>query len=290
MKNKFAILIIALLSGCTAKAPFIASDTKTDTHKTSTGDCNTTDKTASTDKNALEHLVTTTAPKVRSNHLKISSQSSRAEKKTRSGSQSSAGNPSSYSLLGQDYKVLPFSKDFKQRGIASWYGPDFHGKKTSNGETYNMYGMTAAHKTLPIPSYVKVTNLKNNRTIIVRINDRGPYHDDRVIDLSYAAAKKLDVHQLGTEHVKIEAINARNNNSVYLQLGVFGNPNNARKLQKKVSSKSLPKPKIKQIIHNGKIAYKVQIGPLYSSSQVDKINLKLAKLGISETRYIKTVK
>ncbi|MDQ7090895.1 MAG: septal ring lytic transglycosylase RlpA family protein [Methylococcales bacterium] len=210
------------------------------------------------------------------------------DKPTKIDTQTSAGNPSSYHLLGQFYKVLAFSNDFKQQGIASWYGDDFHGKKTSNGEIYNMYGMTAAHKTLPIPSYVKVTNVKNNLSITVRINDRGPYHDNRVIDLSYAAAQALEIEIQGTEQVEIEAINPDNNNSpIYLQLGVFNEADNARNLQYKVRVHSLPTPTIKPVILQGKMAYKVQIGPLYTNTEVDDLTLKLVDLGVYKTRYVR---
>ncbi len=109
------------------------------------------------------------------------------EKRTR------AGNPPEYKVFGKQYKVLAKSKGYQKRGVASWYGVKFHGRKTSNGEVYDMYGMTAAHKTLPIPSYVRVTNLKNKKTIVVRVNDRGPFHENRVIDLSYTAAVKLGI-------------------------------------------------------------------------------------------------
>lgn len=154
----------------------------------------------------------------------------------------------------------------------------FMAKKTSNGEIYDMHGMTAAHKTLPIPSYVKVTNLKNNRSVVLRINDRGPYHDSRIIDLSYAAAQKLGVHQPGTEQVKVEAINS--NSSIFLQLGVFDNPNNARKLQQDVTKNALPTPEIKQVIHDGRVVYKVQIGPLYNKTEVNNLNIKLASMAL----------
>ncbi|WP_439133511.1 septal ring lytic transglycosylase RlpA family protein [Pseudomaricurvus sp.] len=117
-----------------------------------------------------------------------------------------AGNKSPYKVLGKTYRVLPTDKDFVQVGRASWYGNKFHGKRTANGELYSMYGMTAAHKTLPIPSYVKVTNLANGREVIVRINDRGPFHKGRVIDLSYAAASKLGYLKQGTAEVRVEAI------------------------------------------------------------------------------------
>ncbi|QSX29189.1 septal ring lytic transglycosylase RlpA family protein [Shewanella cyperi] len=111
-----------------------------------------------------------------------------------------------YTVLGKYYQVLPSGENFRQSGIASWYGQKFHGHLTSNGETYDMYTMTAAHKTLPIPSYVRVFNLDNQKQIIVRVNDRGPFHEGRIIDLSYAAAHKLGVLQTGTARVQIETI------------------------------------------------------------------------------------
>lgn len=115
-----------------------------------------------------------------------------------------AGNKSPYTVLGKTYRVLPDSTGYKERGDASWYGTKFHGQKTSNGEEYDLYQMTAAHKTLPIPCYVKVTNLDNGKQVVVRVNDRGPFHDGRIIDLSYAAAAKLGYG--GTARVEVEAI------------------------------------------------------------------------------------
>jgi len=103
-----------------------------------------------------------------------------------------AGNKSPYTVLGKTYTLLAESRGYKEQGLASWYGQKFHGRNTSNGEVYDMYAMTAAHKTLPIPSYVKVTNLDNGRSIVVKVNDRGPFHEGRIIDLSYAGAVKLD--------------------------------------------------------------------------------------------------
>jgi len=117
-----------------------------------------------------------------------------------------AGNKSPYTVLGETYRVLEDSRGFRQRGIASWYGNKFHGRRTANGEIYNMYGMTAAHKTLPIPSYVRVTNLNNGRQVIVRVNDRGPFHDNRIIDLTYSAAAKLGFIKHGTAPVAVEVV------------------------------------------------------------------------------------
>ena len=119
------------------------------------------------------------------------------------------GNPDSYVVDGKRYHVLASSKGYVARGIASWYGTKFHGQRTSNGETYDMYAMTAAHRTLPLPTYARVTNLRNGRSVIVRINDRGPFHSNRIIDLSYAAASKLGIVEEGTGLVQVEAIDPR---------------------------------------------------------------------------------
>lgn len=116
------------------------------------------------------------------------------------------GNPRSYVVFGKRYHTRDSSKGFVERGLASWYGKKFHGRKTSSGERYNMYAMTAAHKSLPLPTYVKVTNLDNGRSTVVRVNDRGPFHGGRVIDLSYAAATKLGVVRHGTARVEVRAI------------------------------------------------------------------------------------
>ncbi|TWI54239.1 rare lipoprotein A [Pseudomonas duriflava] len=111
-----------------------------------------------------------------------------------------------YTVLGKTYFPLNESSTYRVTGTASWYGTKFHGQATANGETYDLYGMTAAHKTLPLPSYVRVTNLDNNRSVIVRVNDRGPFYSDRVIDLSFAAAKKLGYAETGTARVRVEGI------------------------------------------------------------------------------------
>ena len=122
----------------------------------------------------------------------------------------SAGNKSPYTVLGHTYVLLPSAKGYRTTGIASWYGTKFHGQSTSNGEKYDVYEMTAAHKTLPIPSYVLVTNLENNRQAIVRVNDRGPFVSNRIIDLSYAAAVKLGYADKGTAYVEVAAIDVDN--------------------------------------------------------------------------------
>ena len=116
------------------------------------------------------------------------------------------GNPAFYDEFGVRYRVLQTSKDFVQRGIASWYGENFHGRRTSTGEPYDMYAMTAAHKTLPLPTYVRVTDLDTGNRVVVRVNDRGPFVEGRVIDLSYVAAVKLGIAGRGTARVEVRAL------------------------------------------------------------------------------------
>ncbi len=119
---------------------------------------------------------------------------------------SSSGNPPFYDVNGHRYVVLASAAGYRERGVASWYGPDFHGLKTATGERYDMFAMTAAHKTLPIPCYARVTNLSNGRSIVVRINDRGPFVANRIIDLSYTAANRLDMIRNGTAFVEVETL------------------------------------------------------------------------------------
>jgi rare lipoprotein A len=116
------------------------------------------------------------------------------------------GNRSPYTVLGRSYRVMDSTEGFVEQGLASFYGNKFHGRRTSNLEVYDMYAFTAAHKTLPLPSFAKVTSLENGRSVIVRVNDRGPFHEGRVIDLSWAAAVKLDMHRAGTARVEVRAL------------------------------------------------------------------------------------
>jgi rare lipoprotein A len=150
------------------------------------------------------------------------------------------GNKSPYQVFGKTYHVMPSSLGYVEIGIASWYGKKFHGRLTSNGEVYDMYQISAAHKALPLPSVVRVTNLDNGRKVIVRVNDRGPFHSDRVIDLSYQAALALGFTEQGTAPVVIEAIDEQNypgqtavpvhHESFYLQVGAFSNAGGAQPL------------------------------------------------------------
>lgn len=143
------------------------------------------------------------------------------------------GNPESYDVLGKTYQVLPSSKAFKQRGMASWYGTKFHSKRTSSGELYDMHAFTAAHKTLPLPTYVTVKNIDNGRELVVKVNDRGPFHEGRIIDLSYAAATELGVVKKGVANVIIESVKLKNAKDplFYLQAGAFSEKNKADNYQ-----------------------------------------------------------
>ncbi len=127
-----------------------------------------------------------------------------------------AGNKSSYTVWGKHYNVMDSNDGYVARGTASWYGEKFHGHKTSNGEIFDMYEMSAAHKSLRIPGYARVTNLDNGRTVIVRVNDRGPFHGDRLIDLSYAAAKKLGYQSRGTARVEVASITVKPDGSMFI--------------------------------------------------------------------------
>ena len=168
-----------------------------------------------------------------------------------------ANNP--YEVFGQGYIPDKSRKPYQARGIASWYGKKFHGQRTSSGERYDMYGMTAAHPTLPIPSYVRVTSVKNGKSVIVRVNDRGPFHSNRIIDLSYTAASKLGYVQAGSSLVEVESIDpaqstpspktttlvaaepaqptpTSNTGDFWLQLGAFSVQANAEQLLAKLKA------------------------------------------------------
>jgi rare lipoprotein A len=201
------------------------------------------------------------------------------------------GNPAFYEVYGQRYKVLQSAGGFVERGVASWYGPDFHGIATSTGEPYDMYSMTAAHKTLPLPAYVRVTNLRNGRSIVVRVNDRGPFKANRIIDLSYAAALKLDMVREGTTLVEIESrsplgteFNATPPSpaALYAQVGAFGLLDNAQRLQSKLTAAGLGSVQIATDSHGSRPLHRVRIGPVDSVEAYDGLVIRLHGLGIEK--------
>lgn len=215
------------------------------------------------------------------------------------------GNPKSYVVRGIRYYVKDSSKGFTQRGIASWYGTKFHGRRTSSGEPYDMYAMTAAHKTLPLPTYLEVINLRNNKRVIVKANDRGPFHPNRIIDLSYAAATRLGITAKGTGLVEIRAISAgekpqpapaivatnkqqpdAHEPNMYLQVGAFSSQYNARQLHHKLHHAAFERAKISTVNASGNTVYRVRIGPLSSVDEADQLVDQLSALGINEAHVV----
>jgi len=144
---------------------------------------------------------------------------------------SSYGNPPKYQVWGKTYSVMDSAEDYEAEGVASWYGEKFHGHRTSNGEVYDMYQFTAAHKNLPLPTFVRVTNVDNGKSVVVRVNDRGPFYGDRIIDLSYAAAARLGYADKGTANVKVEAIDFKLQEAMADARGPISRPEDGPRLQ-----------------------------------------------------------
>lgn len=192
------------------------------------------------------------------------------------------GNPDSYHVNGRKYDVMRTASGYKTRGMASWYGTKFHSRRTSSGDDYDMYAMTAAHKTLPLPSYVRVKNLSNGREAIVKVNDRGPFHGNRVIDLSYAAATKLGLLPKGTAPVEIEALTVKTPRGqhvayYYVQAGAFSSQALANALRDKLA-KLTPSP---VFIENYQRRYIVRVGPFANKSMTESLKMRLAANGVN---------
>ena len=228
------------------------------------------------------------------------------------------GNPPFYEVFGKRYYVLASSEGFVERGTASWYGPGFHAASTSLGEPYDMYAMTAAHKTLPIPAYAEVTNLKNGRKVVVRINDRGPFVGDRIIDLSYTAAAKLDMLLAGTAPVEVRVLTARGAGSalpapavpapvapapppvtvvnapavkiagspaMFIQAGVFADHENARRRVEVLLAAGLELASLDEI-SSPRSLHRVRVGPFASVEEFDLNMKRLRELGINDARLL----
>jgi rare lipoprotein A len=222
------------------------------------------------------------------------------------------GNPPFYKVFGKRYYVLSSSVGYRERGVASWYGPGFHKVRTANGEFYDMYGMTAAHRTLPLPAYVRVTNLQNGRSVVVRVNDRGPFVGNRIIDLSYTAAVKLGMLRNGTAMVDIRAVepsaspsvvtagaapppgspadpsaaSAASSSSVsaplFVQAGAFSDPENAERMVEKLRGGSYGKIAVRDDQIAGRKMYRVRIGPVRDVAEFDRVVAALEKAGIAD--------
>ena len=221
------------------------------------------------------------------------------------------GNGPVYEVLGKRYQVMGSSAGYRERGVASWYGKKFHGNLTSNREPYNMYAMTAAHKTLPLPTYVRVRNLRNDKSVIVRVNDRGPFVHNRIIDLSYAAALKLDMIKDGTSLVEVTAINfdepsgdrpvrqatppeppastgdpAAQTHRIFVQVGAFGDRANAERRLSALTIAGIRNAFIHEERAAGKVLYRVRIGPVADVVQYDVLVEELENLGITDPYLI----
>jgi rare lipoprotein A len=204
---------------------------------------------------------------------------------------SALGNPAFYDVLGKRYFVLPTSVGFVERGIASWYGPGFHKERTSTGDAYNMYAMTAAHKTLPLPCYARVTNLKNGRSVVVYINDRGPFKEGRIVDLSYTAAAKLDILQAGTAPVELVVLTASDAgvsspsaNPLFVQVGSFGEAANAQRLADKLRESGYSQVTVRKDSQGSRGLHRVRIGPLANVEEFDRVVAHLKSLGLNDAR------
>jgi rare lipoprotein A len=212
------------------------------------------------------------------------------------------GNPKSYTVYGKRHYTLKTSNGYRERGIASWYGTKFHGRRTSSGEPYDMYAMTAAHKTLPLPTYVRVTNLENQRSVVVRVNDRGPFHANRIIDLSYTAAWKLGVLSKGTGYVEVVALDPRapppttvvetipspatGPVQLYLQTGSFSVRANAEQMKWQMQSVSGGPVNVEPVQIGGKTTYRVRVGPIANVTKADRLAQQIADLGLEIPRIV----
>lgn len=260
-------------------------------------------------------FINDSAPRVQPKDLELTPDAiPRIEAKSR------GGNPVSYQVFGKTYHVMPSANGFVQRGIASWYGTKFHGNKTSNGETYDMYAMTAAHKTLPLPSYVEVTDLDSGKKIIVRVNDRGPFHTGRIIDLSYAAAAKLGTLKHGTSNVEIKIVTVNSSGNaplesppaqlteqntpyntnnkllsrpvtsstkgfLFIQVGAFSSLDNATKLKHRLLNELNAPVSVKPNLTKPNPLYIVQVGPYIRMKRANLARLQLQELGFKNTLY-----
>ena len=203
---------------------------------------------------------------------------------------SSGGRPGQdcYTQFGKTYCPLISAEGFVETGMASWYGEDFHGKPTALGEPYNMYAMTAAHKTLPLPTRVRVTNLENGRSAELRVNDRGPFVHGRVIDLSYAAARELGVYRRGTARVRVEALEAGGSPEpspvaggyAYLQTGAFAYRENASRLFYRIRQAGITGVYLRR---KGNGVYAVWVGPLENGRHTARLRRQLADIGVTGT-------
>ncbi|MEP7186907.1 MAG: septal ring lytic transglycosylase RlpA family protein [Rhodanobacter sp.] len=208
------------------------------------------------------------------------------------------GNKSPYSVRGRSYRVRSSARGYDERGVASFYGNKFHGYKTSSLETYDMYKFSAASTTLPLPSYARVTNLQNGKSVIVRINDRGPFHEGRLIDLSYAAAVKIGIWPKGTGQVEVVGIDPSSaapelartpvvkgaQPGIFLQIGAFSDLDNAQRLASRLREANLGEVQLSDVLVNGQSVHRVRIGPLANVNRADQVSDRIERMGLPRPR------
>ena len=201
------------------------------------------------------------------------------------------GNPPFYEVEGRRYVVLPTAAGYVEQGIASWYGPDFHGGRTATGETYDMNVLTGAHPTLPLPAWVQVTNLENGRSVVVRLNDRGPFAKGRIIDLSRAAAEQLDMIRTGTARVEVRSLAAGDAAPAaatpaiyYAQVGAFGNRDNADALASRLRAAGIENVSVSEVTVDGRPTFRVRAGPAASLAEFDVLVERLRIAGVNDAR------
>jgi rare lipoprotein A len=220
----------------------------------------------------------------------------------RNESRSRYGNPPAYVVDGKLYYVLQSAHGYVARGIASWYGAEFHGRRTSSGEPYNMYVMTAAHRTLPIPCYARVTNVENGKSAVVRVNDRGPFRKNRLIDLSYVAAVQLGIVRNGTGMVEVRTINPPPGSAraplaneqpspttpsrLYVQVGAFANRANAEHLRNRLLGTTKPEIRIQEARIGRNPVYRVRMGPFRTVQEAHTRARALARHGIDAPQLV----
>lgn len=202
------------------------------------------------------------------------------------------GNPAFYEVAGRRYVVLDSAAGYVEQGVASWYGPDFHGKRTSTGETYDMHAMTGAHPTLPLPTWVRVTNLENGRSVDVRLNDRGPFAKNRIIDLSRAAAERLGMIGSGTALVEVRSLAAgapappapAPASRFYAQAGAFAEEDNARRLAGRLRDAGVADVVVSEARLDGRRLFRVRVGPVGSVPEFDRLVERLRAAGVESPR------
>lgn len=208
------------------------------------------------------------------------------------------GNPPFYEVAGRRYVVLETAAGYSERGVASWYGPTFHGGRTATGETYDMHAMTGAHPTLPLPTWVQVTNLQNGRSVVVRLNDRGPFSNNRIIDLSRAAAEQLDMIRAGTAMVEVRSLaggGAPPPNDpeappvatrFFAQAGAFADEDNARRLAGQLRDARVGEVAISESRADGRSLFRVRVGPVASIGEFDSLMERLRQAGVEDPRLV----